>query len=199
MRVFAAVPLPGAVQRRLAAAVDVLRDRSLGFVPVRPEAMHITLRFFGELDEQTVARLCTALENHPPGGEAFDVTIGGWGQFPPRGAPRVLFAALCEGARQVSTLHGEVCAILDPVVGDAERRPFHAHVTLARAKGRALRGGAGTGGAEAERMLTLCRHRLEKTREEIRVEAVHLYQSELGRRGPRYTVLHRSLLRPAAD
>jgi 2'-5' RNA ligase len=108
MRVFAALPLPQPALARLEKAVGELRRRGGDLRTVRPEGMHITLIFFGELGEERLAEVQSALEDRTLAGPPIDATIGGLGQFPPRGTPRVLYCPVRRGAEQVVALYGRL-------------------------------------------------------------------------------------------
>jgi 2'-5' RNA ligase len=115
MRVFAALPLPPAALQRLEGAVAELRDRartarSGGLRAVRPEGMHITLIFFGELEGERLEQIRSALGNPSLPGPPIAASIGGLGQFPPRGMPRVLYCPVRGGAKEIEGLYGRLRA-----------------------------------------------------------------------------------------
>jgi 2'-5' RNA ligase len=126
------------LQRRLAEAIGQPALRW-----TEPEQMHVTLVFLGEVASERVdaiARCLTRL-GHEEQPQSFDVSLGGGGVFPARGAPRVLWLGLTGGApmvtrlqmavaRRLSDLNREPCA--SAVRVDAEKRGFHPHITLAR-------------------------------------------------------------------
>lgn len=138
MRLFFALPLPGRIRRALSA----LRT-DLGGARWVPEAqLHLTLRFLGEVDDAAAARVIERVhaERRDAPWPAVRMAMRGVGVF--GGArPRVLWAAVDppEPARRIAeSLERAVVAAGLP----AERRPFAAHVTLARLRrpnGDALR------------------------------------------------------------
>jgi 2'-5' RNA ligase len=98
----------------------------------RGEGLHITLHFFGELDE---ARVGEVLEAVAPAAEAaapFDLELGGLGSFPARGAPRVLWLGVTGGREPLSHLAAACHQRLRGAGFDVEDRPFSAHCTLGR-------------------------------------------------------------------
>ncbi len=100
---------------------------------VPAENLHITLWFIGEVPDPRAAEITSALSPqfpHPP----FDADIGGLGAFPPRGAPRVIWLGIRAGQQDLQALHGLVRARLQPLGIEPERRPYSAHLTLARVK-----------------------------------------------------------------
>jgi 2'-5' RNA ligase len=179
MRIFLALDLDevrrsgiGALQRRLA------RDGMTGIRWTDPAGIHLTLRFCGELQRETVRRLEEALDPGPPG-SPFTFRIGGPGTFPPRGAPRVLYLA-AENEERLAALAewAEKKAVAAGLPG--EPRPFHPHLTLGRFRPGAPRprpdlldaASAGDLGAQE-------------------VKEVVMFESHLGPGGARYGVVRR--------
>ena len=82
-------------QRQLAA---LLRDSGrLSLKWIRPEHMHLTLAFLGEIDPLRGAAVVDAM-SQPIEAPPFAIAFGGLGVFPPRGAPRVLWLGLVSGS-----------------------------------------------------------------------------------------------------
>lgn len=135
MRLFIALELPQEVREWLADASREVRDELPKARWVRPELMHLTLVFLGEVDEGAVPALdretAAAVAPYPP----LELAVRGFGAFPPRGRARVLWAGLAtEG--DLAGLQETVAAAVERAVGVAEDRKkgrgFSAHVTLAR-------------------------------------------------------------------
>lgn len=182
MRSFLAVPLPEAVRARL-HEVEVELGRGVARVAwVRAENLHVTLRFLGSVDVETLARVEEALAvatGRPP---PFTVTVGGLGVFPTPRAPRVLWAGVTDGGDALRALHGEVETALVARGIPPEGRPFHPHVTLGRA--RDPRGAPGLAAAVGR----------TETFGQVRVDHVWLVRSDLEPGGARYRVLARQRL-----
>jgi 2'-5' RNA ligase len=124
----AAVDAAGRLRARLSRQCVDLDAR---WVPV--DNLHLTLWFIGEVDEVRASAVVSALLPPFPH-EAFDVHIGGLGAFPPSGAPRVLWLGVRAGQDALRVLHDETGARLRPLGFAAERRPYSAHLTIARVK-----------------------------------------------------------------
>jgi 2'-5' RNA ligase len=126
---------------RLRAAIAVLQDRFralAGLRLVRPEGVHLTLRFLGwssrEQLEAIAPRLKSAAETCPP----FEAAVSGVGTFPERGAPRVLWLGI-ELPPSVRELQ-RACERAARASGfEAEDRPFAPHLTLGRFRERVPR------------------------------------------------------------
>lgn len=127
MRLFVAIDLPDP-QRRLLAAV---RGELPGLRWVRPEQLHLTLAFLGEVQQETCAPLSSLLAqvNFAP----FRLDFGRLGCFPSRGLPRVLWVGL-QPQPQLLQLARSVSSAAVSCGLALEARPFFPHITLARCK-----------------------------------------------------------------
>lgn len=166
--------------------------------PVRPDALHITLRFLGEVDPQHIQTLAGAIDSAV--GEGLD---GGWlapfdlvlthvGTFPVRQAgqkilsPRVVFAGTNDPGplpRLSDTLDEHINALGLPV---ADRdKPMHAHVTLARVKRRR---------SPDRRVIDAITQMIAEARDDglgsMRIKAVKLIESRQGAQGSEYIARH---------
>jgi 2'-5' RNA ligase len=137
VRLFTAVELDPAVRSAAARAAAELRraiERANPLFRARwiPEDnFHVTLVFLGEVPDARVPAVLAALEP-PPTVPAFVLTLGRFGAFPATGMARILWLGVDEGSAALAALHGEVAARLQPLGFEPERRPYHAHLTLAR-------------------------------------------------------------------
>jgi 2'-5' RNA ligase len=137
-RLFVAVPLTDDATAAVAAVVDSIRagePEGRGVRWVRLEGLHLTLRFLGPTPDDRVADLAAAVESVARDAEPFTITIRGAGSFPPTGRPRTIWLDIRDG---VESLEGLASRLDDRLAGlgwDRDRRPFRAHLTLARADG----------------------------------------------------------------
>lgn len=133
LRLFVACELPDEVRRALSTIQDGLRPH-LGAGArlrwVRPEGIHVTLKFLGNVEASRVGELTAALSAAI---EPFDFTlrlaaVGGFG-----GARlRVVWAGLAGDVEGLAALAERIDVALEPLGFPRERRPFAAHLTLAR-------------------------------------------------------------------
>ena len=139
MRLFIAVEIDEPARIAAAEAIERLRAElsrrgarlDVRWVPA--DKLHITLWFIGEVDDARAAAIVTAVQPPFPY-EPFDVRLSGLGAFPPSGAPRVLWLGVSAGQHGLAALHAETGARLRPLGFEAERRPYSAHLTVARVK-----------------------------------------------------------------
>ncbi len=132
MRLFAAARLPHDVRAHVEARVAPLREALPDWRWVRPEQWHLTLAFFGEVDEPRVAeldrRISRAAGRHSP----FSLRLGGLGAFGSARRATVLWVGI-EGDRgAVRALTGSVAAGGRRTGIAMEERRYRPHVTLAR-------------------------------------------------------------------
>jgi 2'-5' RNA ligase len=176
LRAFIAVDLD-AVSR--GAAADLLARLREGSGPgvrwVRPEALHVTLRFLGNIGFEQVAPLRSSVGAAVSGLAPFRLDLGAVQHFPSPRRPRVVALEVAPEAN-LSELAAAVERGTREQGFEPEDRPFRAHLTLGRMKSgrapatRGLVAPPGTGCA---------------------VEEVVLFRSELRREGARYTPLER--------
>jgi RNA 2',3'-cyclic 3'-phosphodiesterase len=132
VRCFLAVPLadPG-----LGAAQRVqceLRERVPGVRWARPETLHLTVHFFGSIEEERAAAALELVAPVARGTAPFDVALDRLGAFPPRGAPHVLWLGPARDIAQLTALALACRAVLGAAGFDVDERGYHAHCTLGR-------------------------------------------------------------------
>ncbi len=185
MRVFLALELPDGVKEAMVRLLESLRPELRGWRWVEAGSGHLTLRFLGEVAGEILdahrPRWRAAVERAQP----FRFRIGGLGVFPDASRPRVLWA----GVREVepegafSALARELEATARELGFAPETRPFHPHLTLARAR-RGAR-------PQAPRPGTACELGV------VEATRVTLFESHLSPAGARYTPLAHFPLRGA--
>ena len=133
VRAFVAVDLPCEIQEAIAKLQPALRQSQGRLVLVNPSIIHITIQFLGEVPEDRIPAIASALGTvRLP---TFSLVVHGLAANP-RQRPRVIWCMVSDGGG---------CAALARSVGDAlgplgiarEERPFHPHATVARIKGPA--------------------------------------------------------------
>ncbi len=179
-RLFVAINLPQDVRQGVWDAAAGLREGSAPIKWVRVECIHLTLKFLGNVLQDREAAVTEAVEAAVAGTKPFPLVISGFGVFPQRGAPRVVWVG-CEPSPALEILQHRIEQRLEPVGFPLELRTFSPHLTLGRAK-------RGARPSDFGDLRTLI-HELDHSAESF-VEHVDLMESTLGRDGPRYTVRH---------
>jgi 2'-5' RNA ligase len=139
VRAFVALELGAEIRRALEELIGSLRPRVSGARWVRPEGVHLTLRFFGDTPPARIAQLRAALGAAAAACEPLEARVGSLGTFPGTGKPpRVLWLGIQlpppAFALQAACEQAAVAAGFP-----AEERPFRGHLTLARFRERVLR------------------------------------------------------------
>lgn len=175
MRAFVAIPLPAAAS----AAASTLLPAHAALRQVAPERMHLTLAFLGDVAPDVVPCAAAALEEAARRHRSFCLSFDQLGRFPASGPPRVVWLGVGEGRAAVVALAGDIRAALARRAIGHDAKPLEAHVTLARLSERAL--------PEDIRAIGALLRAARVAPVEARVDEVVLYESVLGRGGPRYT------------
>ena len=184
VRLFVAVNLPVEERQKAWAATAPLRAAHLPVRWVGEEALHLTLRFLGDVGEERVGPIKEALGGAVRGVRPFTVGLGGIGAFPSLAKPRVVWVGI-ERHPALELLAHDVERALMALAFEPELRPFSPHITLGRAE-RSARPATFkplpdlAAGVAYEGTTT--------------VESVDLMQSTLGPGGAAYTVLSRAPL-----
>ncbi len=135
MRIFVAVFPPPEVRRALVGAARELPV--VGEVRwARPENVHLTLKFLGDVSEDDLDRVAEALEPVRLRHEPFEAELSGFGAFPSARRARILWAGIGEGSEFLRDLARDVEASLEPLGFEREDRAYVPHLTLGRARGR---------------------------------------------------------------
>jgi RNA 2',3'-cyclic 3'-phosphodiesterase len=138
MRLFLAINLPAGLRKALFELAGPL-SKQQGIRLVMGENIHITLKFLGDVEQDDVGNIISALDGIGCGGivldgiipKPFNVSLEGLGAFPSLNNIRVVWAGCREGADGIVSLHETVEARLPQFPKD---RDFHPHATLARFK-----------------------------------------------------------------
>ena len=132
MRIFLALDIDDGIRERIERFMDGVR----GFAPearwVRPESLHVTLKFVGEKPAETVGQIKEALSSVHA--ERFDLSFRGYGFFPTAKAARVFWVGI-ESGPQLGTLAKTVDGALKTLGIPEEQHAFSPHLTLARGAG----------------------------------------------------------------
>lgn len=130
MRAFIAIELPASIREALAREQARFRAVSADARWTRPEGIHLTLKFLGDISAGQEAEVKNAL-GRIERFERFTVRVEGFGFFPDAKRPRVFWAGL-EAPPGLARLAAQVESAMACVGFPPEDRPFRPHLTLAR-------------------------------------------------------------------
>jgi 2'-5' RNA ligase len=139
VRLFVAASLPATILAALKRMQRDLRNRLDRLKWVRPESIHLTLRFIGEVPADRLGILQQSLRSVlAETGEPIELALSGVGLFPEKGKPRVLWAGLVEtskcsdGLLKLEGLRTRVERGVVEAGCQPETRPLRPHLTMAR-------------------------------------------------------------------
>jgi RNA 2',3'-cyclic 3'-phosphodiesterase len=134
LRTFVAVPLPDAVRNASGRLQERLRRQGLSMRWVKPGGIHLTLKFLGDVSTDALDGIAAALGQVAADAAPIALRAAGLGVFPGIRNPRVLWMGIQGATDRLIDLAGRVDAGLAACGFVPEKRPFRAHLTLARAR-----------------------------------------------------------------
>ena len=181
IRVFLAVELSSDVRKKLSELQQQLRKTLPPINWVRPESIHLTLKFLGYVEPSIISQLLSVLKPIGKKQHVFSIDVHGLGVFPQVKHPRIFWIGLTGNTQALQELVLEIEAALEPLGFPPEEKAYHPHLTLARIK----RENATVGSALLENQV------LEKDQHlgTLTIDRFTLIQSDLDSSGARYTSL----------
>ncbi|OIP39077.1 MAG: 2'-5' RNA ligase [Deltaproteobacteria bacterium CG2_30_63_29] len=187
-RVFAGIEIDLRVCEKLVLVQEDLQGlirQRLGKVTwVRPQNLHVTLKFVGEVEASLVERLQGAVATTAGKVEPFSFKTSGVGAFPEGNRPRILYSPITEGVDELVSLARGLDEAFSELGIAREAKDFVPHITLGRVKTPQVR----------IEMTDVVAALSELPLGTTMVRDVVLFESLLGPRGVRYEVLGRHTL-----
>ena len=134
LRSFVAIEIDAAIKAKLADAQQALAEAGGVVRWSKPENLHITLKFLGDIDVANVGAACKIVENVAAAHEAFEIEVAGLGAFPNTRRPRVVFAHVDDPSGTLAKLAKAFEREMTAVGVKREKRPFRSHLTIGRVK-----------------------------------------------------------------
>jgi len=136
MRTFIAVEVTGPALEAILRYQEQLRQFPAKVRWARPEQMHLTLKFLGEIEEPQAETVAEALKNLAGQNQAFEAELKGLGGFPDLRRPNVLWAGVQSGSEGLTRLADRVERAVKDLGFKKEKRPYRPHLTLGRVKSK---------------------------------------------------------------
>jgi 2'-5' RNA ligase len=130
MRAFIAIDLPESLRAVLAETQHVFRSVCPDARWTRPEGIHLTLKFLGEISDAQTKQVVEALGQIGKF-EPFPIEVKGLGFFPQAQRPRVFWAGI-QAPQALAELAGRIEGHMEKIGFAREDRSFTPHLTLAR-------------------------------------------------------------------
>lgn len=134
LRTFIALDMPPEVKAAIASYVQPFKSLRGRVSWVKPENLHLTLKFLGDTPANRVEEIATALQEIAAATTAFSANIVGAGAFPNGEKPRVLWVGLSEPAETLLQLAQAIDAQMHRFGFAKEKRAFAPHLTIGRVK-----------------------------------------------------------------
>ena len=181
IRSFLAVKLPAPLKEELERVQNRLRSELPKLAWVKPSGMHLTVKFFGDIELDQVEEIQEYVQRVVQRLTCFSLEVQGLGVFPNIRMPRVLWAGISGEAEILSRLVYDLDEALETLGFPKEGKPFNPHLTLARIKSQ----GREVGEVLEKKKLLVPAVAIGS----IDVTQVSLFKSELRPSGSVYTCL----------
>ncbi|MEW6482959.1 MAG: RNA 2',3'-cyclic phosphodiesterase [bacterium] len=176
MRLFIAIELEERIKDAISLAIKEIK------IPLKPKWVnpancHITLKFLGEVEKERLSKILDVLKDEALKHKPFTISFGSIGAFPREDYPRVIWIGIEKGFDSLSLIANSLEDSLFKIGFPKEKRPFSAHLTLARIK--------------SPQKTNLLSPYLSKRFiiDEMSVKEIMLIESKLTPKGPIYTDL----------
>jgi RNA 2',3'-cyclic 3'-phosphodiesterase len=134
MRTFIAIEIPSEIKSALAALQTELRRAGADVSWTKPENLHLTLNFLGEVDEKRIVEVEQACVSSAAEFQPFTLSLNDTGVFPNARQPRVLWAGLSGEVENVVAIRNRIGERLALIGFKPEEKKFHSHLTIGRLK-----------------------------------------------------------------
>lgn len=181
MRTFIAIDLTDEVRAAIGEAQAELKQ-----APIRVKIswtkvanLHLTIQFLGDIEEAVVEKITPALRLAVAQHQPFEVSVRGAGAFPDEKRPRVVWIGCNDDGKKLPALARAVHDAMQPFGFAPDHHEFSAHLTLGRIRS-----------PRPDAALTMAMDSLkDKAFGTLRVEAIHLFESQLHPEGSIYRKL----------
>ena len=138
MRAFVAIfPPPEARRGALAWAKRLPSEDRVRWT--RPENIHLTLKFLGDIRAETLDGIRTALEEVCAEHAPFDAALAELGAFPSARRAKILWIGVGAGSERLRSLAADVDDAFALLGFEREKRPYVPHLTVGRVRGRPMK------------------------------------------------------------
>ena len=145
---------------------------------VKPDLIHVTMKFLGDVPDNEIVAVCRAAETAAQWHAPFDLSVEKVGHFGGRGA-RTLWAGTGEGSEPLAALHRDLEQALENIGWPPETRRFSAHLTLCRVRN------PGTGFD----LVPVYQPWKDQVFGDTRIDTLTVYHSQLTPEGPIYAAM----------
>jgi len=185
LRAFIAIEMPGLVADAVRRSQQALQKDGIRLRWVRPENVHLTLRFLGDISAATIQAVREAMERSVFGRQPFFLRLSGIGVFPGLKHPKVIWLGLQGQVDLLDDLYRNLSAFLAEQGIPRAERPFKGHLTIGRAKGR----------LDSENLEAVLLRQAAFETDDFAADSICLFKSDLTPGGAVYTPLVRTTIK----
>lgn len=175
MRAFIAIDVPEAIRIAIADVGEELRKQTSDIVPVKANAIHITLQFLGEINESEAPVIEEAMDAAKL--PNFTLSVEGVDKF----GRRTIYAGISEGSVALKMLYSLISSGLDAANVQFSSHGYTPHITIGRVKGR----------IDRKRLSSLIKPDRHKEFGSFMADSFALKKSILTKDGPIYEELYK--------
>ena len=136
IRSFIAVEIPNEIRNMLMEFQNKLKSIRDDIKWVRPESLHLTLKFLGDVEKNRIVDLTALINQTIQEFKPFNFSLGGTGVFPNTRRPNVLWVGVLQGKEHLITMASVLNRSLIKMGFEEERREYHPHLTLGRVRSK---------------------------------------------------------------
>jgi 2'-5' RNA ligase len=167
----------------LVGAIDELARSRADLKIVRPELMHITLKFLGDTDENLIDEVLARISRATEGVEPFRIHLHGMGAFPSMSNIRIVWVGIDNG-KPLQAIAAKLDESMNDLGFDRDRKGFVPHLTLARTRS----------GRNIANVQEILRTKAASDYGEYTIDRILLKKSVLGPHGPTYSTVGEHML-----
>lgn len=186
VRAFIAIEIPVSIKKGLTEIQDKLKRTGADVAWTRPEGIHLTLKFLGDVEEKQLESVKWAVEEAAKGFSRFGTEISGIGTFPNPKYPRVIWIGVKDNNEGgLTALQNSIEKEIEKLGFKAEKRGFTPHLTLGRVRSQKNRDSLIKALEEFDKIELGA----------LNVEGISLIKSDLSPKGAVYTELFKVSLK----
>jgi 2'-5' RNA ligase len=187
MRTFIAIELPQPITLALGNVLETLKSFNLNIRWMRPENIHLTLKFLGDTPPEAVDPISRILSESVRNYSPISLSAKGGGAFPGIKNPRVIWVGPSGQVPRLKTLQQTLAENLAALGFEKEKRTFKGHLTLGRIKVP----------VDPVKLNAALNAIMDFETEPFLVDRIFLFQSDLKPNGPVYTKIASAALAPS--
>jgi len=184
VRSFIAINIPAKIRNKLEEIQDDLKKSNAALQLVRPENIHITLKFLGNVPVESINDIQDAIAESISGFELFPISFETIGVFPNLQYPRVIWVGIEKGVEELSLLNSKIENSISRFSLHQENRKFQPHLTIARVRS----------GKSHKKLVSILEELKDIKAGEMLAEKICLMESMLKPQGAQYNTLKIFLL-----